>query len=675
MTISTLSLVFLSLLIAGGLSFYQYLYKANDRSKMTLLLAFLRFCTIFSLLILLINPIITTSNLEIIKPPLAIVVDNSKSITELNAKQQALNIITALKSNSELEKKYDIQIFQFDEDFKSSDSLTFSGTKSKLNEAGKSLKAIFRNKKYPTLFLSDGNQTSGDDFVYSFSSENKVYPLVLGDTTQFLDVKINQINVNKYAFYKNKFPVEVFLQSNVNKSLDAKFSITHGNKVISTQNLKFSPNNSAQTLSILLPADKIGVQVYTVSISCDEKEKNTYNNTKNIAVEVIDQRTEIGIVSTMNHPDLGMLKRSIESNSQRKVTILNPLLDNDLNKYNVFILYQPNNSFKKVIDQNKQLKINTWIITGTNTDFNFLNQNFDEFEYKMSTQKEDYLSNFEPSFNLFSIDNIGFEKFPPLENPYGKITSKTEIFSLLNSNIRSIDTSIPLLSFYEKVDRRGAYLFGSSLWKWRSSSYLETKSFEKFDFFMDKIIQFLSSNDKKKSLIVDHENFYNLGDNIEITAQYFNKNYEFDENAKLSINLQNSSNKKQKNYDLLKATNSFKANLDGLEPGNYTFTVKELNSNATYIGTFKILNFDIEKQFSNANLSKLNQLATETKTTVYFPDQINQLITVLIENEEYKSIEKNNTTKTSLIDTYWLILLLIITLSSEWFIRKYKGLL
>lgn len=675
MTISTLSLVFLSLLIAGGLSFYQYLYKANDRSKMTLLLAFLRFCTIFSLLILLINPIITTSNLEIIKPPLAIVVDNSKSITELNAKQQALNIITAVKSNSELEKKYDIQIFQFDEDFKSSDSLTFSGTKSKLNEAGKSLKAIFRNKKYPTLFLSDGNQTSGDDFVYSFSSENKVYPLVLGDTTQFLDVKINQINVNKYAFYKNKFPVEVFLQSNVNKSLDAKFSITHGNKVISNQNLKFSPNNSAQTLSILLPADKIGVQVYTVSISCDEKEKNTYNNTKNIAVEVIDQRTEIGIVSTMNHPDLGMLKRSIESNSQRKVTILNPLLDNDLKKYNVFILYQPNNSFKKVIDQNKQLKINTWIITGTNTDFNFLNQNFDEFEYKMSTQKEDYLSNFEPLFNLFSIDNIGFEKFSPLENPYGKITSKTEIFSLLNSNIRSIDTSIPLLSFYEKVDRRGAYLFGSSLWKWRSSSYLETKSFEKFDLFMDKIIQFLSSNDKKKSLIVDHENFYNLGDNIEITAQYFNKNYEFDENAKLSINLQNSSNKKQKNYDLLKATNSFKANLDGLEPGNYTFTVKELNSNATYKGTFKILDFDIEKQFYNANLSKMNQLATETKTTVYFPDQINQLITVLIENEEYKSIEKNNTTKTSLIDTYWLILLLIIALSSEWFIRKYKGLL
>lgn len=675
MTISTLSLVFLSLLIAGGLSFYQYLYKANDRSKMTLLLAFLRFCTIFSLLILLINPIITTSNLEIIKPPLAIVVDNSKSITELNAKQQALNIITALKSNSELEKKYDIQIFQFDEDFKSSDSLTFSGTKSKLNEAGKSLKAIFRNKKYPTLFLSDGNQTSGEDFVYSFSSENKVYPLVLGDTTQFLDVKINQINVNKYAFYKNKFPVEVFLQSNVNKSLDAKFSITHGNKVISSQNLKFSPNNSVQTLSILLPADKIGVQVYTVSISCDEKEKNTYNNTKNIAVEVIDQRTEIGIVSTMNHPDLGMLKRSIESNSQRKVTILNPLSDNDLKKYNVFILYQPNNSFKKVIDQNKQLKINTWIITGTNTDFNFLNQNFDEFEYKMSTQKEDYLSTFEPSFNLFSIDNIGFEKFPPLENPYGKTTSKTEIISLLNSNIRSIDTNIPLLSFYEKVDRRGVYLFGSSLWKWRSSSYLETKSFEKFDLFMDKIIQFLSSNDKKKSLIVDHENFYNLGDNIEITAQYFNKNYEFDENAKLSINLQNSSNKKQKNYDLLKVTNSFKANLDGLEPGNYTFTVKELNSNATYIGTFKILNFDIEKQFSNANLSKLNQLATETKTTVYFPNQINQLITVLIENEEYKSIEKNNTTKTSLIDTYWLIMLLIITLSSEWFIRKYKGLL
>jgi hypothetical protein len=39
--------------------------------------------------------------------------------------------------------------------------------------------------------------------------------------------------------------------------------------------------------------------------------------------------------------------------------------------------------------------------------------------FKMSNQKEDYLAEFNPQFNLFAIDNIDFENFPPVENKYG----------------------------------------------------------------------------------------------------------------------------------------------------------------------------------------------------------------------------------------------------------------
>lgn len=675
MTTSTLLLFVLSFVIAVGLSYYHYLYKANDTSKTTYLLAFLRFISVFGILILLINPIITASNFEIVKPPLVLVVDNSKSIKELNAEKDALKVIEKVKTNSELNDKFDIQLFQFDNEFLSSDSLTFIGTKSRISEVGKSLKSIFRNKKFPTLLISDGNQTSGDNFVNSFAPDNKVYPIVLGDTTQFLDLKINQLNVNKYAFYKNKFPVEVFLQCNASKSLNANFSISDGNKIISNQTLNFLPSKTSQTVTVLLPADKIGVQFYTASINSKEKEKNTYNNSKKFAVEIIDQRTEIGLISSINHPDLGMLKRSIESNSQRKVTIVNPLNVKDITKFNVLVLYQPNSNFKKVFDQNKTSKINTWTITGTATDFSFLNQQQEQFEFKMASQKEDFLANYVQTFNLFSIENIGFEKFPPLENPYGKIKAKTEVTTLLNSNIRSINSTNPLLSFYENQGKRGAYLFGSSIWKWRSNSFLETKSFEKFDLFMDKIIQFLSSNDQKKSLIVNHERFYNIGDNIEITAQYFNKNYEFDENAKLSINIYNSESKTRKVYDLLKSASNFKVSFDGLNAGNYTFEVKELNSNTTYSSSFNILDYDVEKQFSNADLIKMNQLATQTSAKVYFPNQIDELINSLLKNQDYVSIEKNNTTKKPIIDVFWLLVLLCISLGAEWFIRKYRGLL
>jgi hypothetical protein len=62
-----------------------------------------------------------------------------------------------------------------------------------------------RNNKFPTILLTDGNQTSGNDYIYSFDETNKVFPIVLGDTTKIVDLKISQINVNKYAFSKINF--------------------------------------------------------------------------------------------------------------------------------------------------------------------------------------------------------------------------------------------------------------------------------------------------------------------------------------------------------------------------------------------------------------------------------------------------------------------------------------
>lgn len=672
---TTIALLILSVIIAGGLSYFQYFYKAKSKSKMTKLLAFLRFLSVFGLLLLLINPIVSRSSFETIKTPLPIVVDNSSSIVDLKANEITKEVYTKLASNSKLKDKFDIQSYGFDSEFQPSETFDFKGTQTNIDEVAKNLKSINKNLTFPTVLISDGNQTSGSDYVFSFDVNNKVYPLVVGDTTTYLDLKINQINVNKYAFHKNKFPVEVFLQYAGTKSVTANFAISQGNNVLNKQSVSFSPSNKSAVINILLPADKTGLQIFNASLTSSESEKNTYNNSKKFAVEIIDQKTEVAIISAINHPDIGTLKRGIETNAQRKVTLLNPNQVSDLNKYNVLIIYQPNGTYKKVFDANKNLKINTWIITGLNTDFGFLSQQQDQIDFKMSNQKEDYLTNFDSDFNLFAIDNLGFENFPPLENPFGTITSNDNISTLLSSRIRNVDTEQPLLSFFDNQGKRNAYLFGENIWKWRAHSYVDKKSFEEFDVFLDKTIQFLASNDSKKSLIVNHERFYNSGDALEISAQYFNKNYEFDEKARLTIAVTNTKSKQVKRYDLLKTNNSFKVNLDGLSAGQYSFTVKELNSNASYSSTFEILDFDIEKQFVNPDLTKLKQLASQTNGAVFVPNQVDNLIKTLLENEDYKAIQKNIVKKTPLIDWVWLLVLIAITLASEWFLRKYNGLL
>jgi hypothetical protein len=204
---------------------------------------------------------------------------------------------------------------------------------------------------------------------------------------------------------------------------------------------------------------------------------------------------------------------------------------------------------------------------------------------------------------------------------------------------------------------------------------IKKESFESFDIFVDKIIQYLATTNSRKSLVVEHESFYNAGDALIIGAQYFNKNYEFDEKARLTIAVKNAQTNKTTNYDLLKGNNSFSVDLAGLTAGKYSFVVKELNSNTTYSNTFELLNFDIEQQFVNPNVPQLNQLASQTKGTSYMPIQIDSLIKSLIENADFIAVEKEITIKKPIVDHILMLILMALFLAIEWFVRKYNGLL
>jgi vancomycin permeability regulator SanA len=61
--------------------------------------------------------------------------------------------------------------------------------------------------------------------------------------------------------------------------------------VLSKETVSFSPSKKSQVINVLLPADQVGVALFTAKITSNENEKNTYNNAKKFAVEVIDQKT------------------------------------------------------------------------------------------------------------------------------------------------------------------------------------------------------------------------------------------------------------------------------------------------------------------------------------------------------------------------------------------------
>ncbi|MBT8274395.1 MAG: VWA domain-containing protein, partial [Bacteroidia bacterium] len=608
---------------------------------------------------------------------LVIAIDNSESISHLDQDENALKFLDSIRQNSTLANTFDIEYYSFGKDIKSLDSVNFSDTQSDISKVFSSLDQIYKNTIAPIVLVTDGNQTFGTDYEFQTSNyKQPIYPIILGDTTTFSDLKIQQLNVNKYAYLKNRFPVEIFVSYSGNANVNSQLIITSGSSRVYSKNLDFSKTDNSQSINLTLPANRVGVNSYIARIVPLNSEKNTVNNSKPFAVEVIDQKTNVAIVSDISHPDLGALKNAIESNEQRSVSILKPgtfLRTKD--NYQLAILYQPNQAFRTVMEDMNITGANKFIIAGSQTQWGFLNNIQNYYRQEITSQTEEYQPDLNDNYNTFIIDDLDFSSFPPLLSEFGDLAFNVPYETLLYKQINGNIIQEPLLLTFEENNRREGLLLGENIWKWRAQSYLNTKSFQQFDDFIGKLVQYLASNKQRRRLNLNYESFYNGNGNIIITAQFFNRNYEFDNKALLEIILKDKATDKTTILPFVIRQNNYQVDLSVLDPAEYSFTVRANNGEATQSGGLTILDYNVEQQFLNANVSKLQNIAADSQGKSYFINNSEALAFDLINDSRYATIQKSSKNIVPLIDFKYLLALIALSLAIEWFTRKYNGLI
>jgi len=675
MSSETLIYIIIAGIVALLLALFQY--KTKSFSKLKMLFTFLRFLTIFSVLLLLINPKFEKVNISTEKPNLVLAIDNSNSIIHLNQDENLTALIDEIKNNKELQDKFNIDLFSFGKKLNTLDSLTYNERQTNIDKAFRELSQIYKNTISPILLLTDGNQTYGNDYSFTaLKNKQPIYSVILGDTITYSDLKIKQLNANKYTFLKNKFPVEAILISNAKENVSTRFIVTSGNATVYSELINFNKNNNSKLINFTLPANRVGVYSYKATLVPLENEKNKINNTKNFAIEVIDEKTKVAIVSNFSHPDLGSLKKSIESNEQRSVMFFKPNdIINQLNDFQLVILYQPDNNFRLLYQELDTQNKNRFVICGTKTNWRFLNSINNSYSHDITNQIEDYQAEPNTNYSAFILEDLDFNSFPPLKSSFGEASFSIPIETLLYKKIRTISTEASLLATFEDNGRREAILFGENLWQWRAQSFMNTKSFNSFDNFIGKLIQYLASNKRKNRLNVEYESFYEGNTNVIIKAQFFNKNYEFDSRETLNIIIEDKINEDSYTFPFILRNNNYQVNLSNLPASDYSFTIRATNENITKSGSFKILEYNIEQQFLNANVTKLQHLATNSSGESYFIANYSKLFNDLLQDKRYLPIQISTKNIVSLIDWKYLLVLIIICLSIEWFLRKYNGLI
>ncbi len=678
MTTQTVLYIIIAIIISILLAVFMYGYKTKFSKSTKWIYGSLRFVTIFSVLLLLINPVFRTETFSLIKPKLPILIDNSESISELNQTVNVSDFIKSLKSNKDLNKKFELSFYTFGNEFKINDSLTFNEKNTNISEALTLTNQLFKDEVAPTILITDGNQTLGNNYEFSsINFKNNIYPLVIGDSTKYLDLKIEQLNTNRYAFLKNNFPVEIILVYQGSKNITSQFEVKKGTTTVYKETIEFTKNDKTKILKFTLPASSVGFEKYTAQINPITEEKNTINNSKQFVVEVIDQSTNVLIVSDIVHPDIGAIKRAIESNEQRKVTIKKPFEALSIvNDHQLIILYQPNRSFTNIYSEINKLNKNTLVFTGQQTDWYFLNNIQDNYIKEVTNQSENVVGILNKNYGAFVINDIDFSDYRPLKTLFGPLDIVVPYDNLLGQSIDGFETETSLLATTELNGSRNAIFDGEGIWKWRAQSFIESKNYHEFDIFFGKVIQYLASNKRRSRLEVSYENFYYNNKSIQISAQYFDKNFVFNSNANLSILITDSDSKQSFEYPLLLNENYYEIDLSNLKAGEYVFKVS-VNDEIilTKNGAFTILDFNVEQQFLNPDVTKLSRVATNTKGKYFFISDSFLLIDTLIKDDRFMQVEISKEKIEPLIEWRYLLGLIILSLSIEWFLRKYNGLI
>ncbi len=675
MSIQTVLLLIVAAVISLLIASFQYFFKAKRRSTKTILFAFLRFLSVFTLLVLLINPKLTITKNTIEKPDLVLLADQSASVKYLNQVQALNSTIKYITNNTELQERFDISVYGFGEEIL--DSLSeVSASQTRIHSSLKNIQKVHRKPNSAIVMLTDGNQTYGSDYSYYKSDFNQpIYAIAFGDTTQVEDLSISRVNANKYAYLNNEFPVEVLVSSSGKTIKKSQLQVYRGKQLVHKETLTFSNEKKSQFVSFTLKASTPGIHTYKVRVVPFSGEKNTDNNEQRFVVETIDQKTNILLVSAITHPDIAALKRSVESTERRSLTVKKPSQVSDLDDYQMLILYQPKTSFKQVYELANTKEIQLLTIAGKQTDWNFINKLNRDYKKSVRNQVEEIIPVLSESFEIFNTEIFEVSKYPPLEAAFGNETLSGTYETLLNKQIAGVTTKQPLLAFWNTNKTNEAVLFGEGIWKWRMMDYKENENFENFDNLFGKIIQYLSNKQERQRLTINYESVYYSNNAVKITASYFNKNYEFDPKGTLLLSVSDTEKQLNKKVPLVLKGQFYEADLSDLPANQYNFSIKVNGTNLKKSGSFSILDFDIEKQFFRADIESLQTLTKTNNGAVYFENQLNDLVSELTIADVLKPIQKSKQDKMPLISWKYLLGVLLLLLSIEWFLRKYNGLI
>ena len=639
----------------------------------------LRFVLASLLCLLLLEPYLRQLTRHVEAPAFIVAIDNSLSVTEGGAAPEELKQ-TINRLQQELGDKGRVELRTLKGEIPGSDSLQFSAQTTDLSSLLSGVRSDYENRNLAgVILLSDGiyNQGISPSFVpYPFP----IYTLGLGDTLPKTDINLKNLYYNKIAYQGNQFRIRAEITQNGYAGQPLTLTVRKGGRVLQQKQLNFPRGTSLLEEEVVLNADEAGLQHYVFEVSGAKDEYTLKNNVRHAYIEVIEGREKILIIANSPHPDITALRRAIEKNQNYQTFLYIPgIAEYKEEAYDLVILHglPTGRAIPRMDDILKKSRARLYIVS-MQTDLRLFNQQQELVQIQAIQREFDQaFPLLNGNFDLFTYPGdyrTIINRYPPVQVPFGRIQVAGWGRVLLQQRIGRVETDKPLMVIGLQEDKKTAVMLGEGMWQWRVQEYAATEDFKAFDELVLKTVQLLSARDDRRRFKVyplQEEVLDTEGVTFETEA--YNKAFEriWGQTVNLVITAEGG---KQYRYTYQNTRNNPRYTVQNLPGGVYQYkATTEINGeNLAASGRFSVQNLQLESLELTANHNLLRSISDKTGGRYYHYAQEEQLLQQLKQLEARNVISADEAYE-SVLSLEWLLALLLLLISIEWFVRKYNG--
>lgn len=706
------------LIVAAILAYWVYhnTVPSVSRPKQALL-RFLRFGSLFLVLFLLFEPILQNLISTERPPVLAVLVDESQSLTlhgsdEIDSLAAAPLMNQAIDAFSDQTIPGDIHYFTFS-DFTTpirntsgpvSDSLNFAGERTNMSQALDYVRDHLKDENLQgVLLLSDGQYNTGRNPV--FQAERYPIPIhtvVVGDTTQKRDLQIRRVTTNEIAYVEEVLPIQVGIISEDYEGERVTVSLYESGALLQSETITLLPGTAEIPVNLEHTPQAPGLRRYSVRVTQLPGEATTRNNSQSFVVRVLENKKRLLLLAATPEPDVAAFQQllALDKNIQVDAYIQKSLsgfyntdpLDS-LDAYDAAILLgYPGTAASQEVARNIARAIDNGLpalfVLGRQTNLQLYKDIFGSIlPVSPRTVRTNLVeSSFTPTpeglqhplFQIPNLDPADWSLLPPLVFNDSRWETSPDARVLATQTVRGIKLRDPILVVQNRNKHRTAALLGAGTWRWKNLPEDLEEAGPIWTSLFSNTLQWITTREDDRPVRVNPvEDLFSGASSIQFSGQVYDESLNPVDGASLEVTVIDSDGIEYP-YTMKPVGNGNYILDAGILPeGTYRYR-SSASKNGTELGsdegTFAVGSLTVEFNETQADGTLMRSIAQRSGGAFFDIGSVSELSSHLQQSETFRSTFFEERIETELWQKYLFLILIIILLTAEWFIRKRSGM-